>query len=61
MQPKKTLELNATHPVVTRVTNQIQADENDKTAKEMLSMLWDTALLSSGFSLSKASAFSANC
>jgi molecular chaperone HtpG len=59
MQPKKTLELNATHPVVTRITNQLQADENDKTAKDMLSMLWDTALLSSGFSLSNASAFSA--
>jgi molecular chaperone HtpG len=59
MQPKKTLEVNATHPVVTRITNQLEADENDKTAKDMLSMLWDTALLSSGFSLSNASAFSA--
>jgi hypothetical protein len=53
----KILELNATHRVITRITNQIEADENDKTAKDMLSMLWDTALLSSGFSLSNVSAF----
>jgi molecular chaperone HtpG len=70
MQPKKTLELNATHPVVTRITNQLEADENDendenyendkndKTANDMLSMLWDTALLSSGFSLSNSAGFS---
>ena len=59
MQPKKTLEINAKHPVVTRISNQLEADENDKTAKDMLSMLWDTALLSSGFTLSNPAAFSA--
>jgi molecular chaperone HtpG len=57
MQPKKALELNATHPVIMRITNPLEADENDKTAKDMLSMLWDTAVLSSGFSLCNASAF----
>ena len=59
MQPKKTLEINAKHPVVTRISSQLDADENDKTAKDMLSMLWDTALLSSGFTLSNPAAFSA--
>jgi len=58
MQPKKTLEVNAKHPVITKITNQLETDENDKTAKDMLSMLWDTALLSSGFSLANPSAFS---
>jgi hypothetical protein len=57
MQPKTILELNATYPVITRITIQLEADENDKTAKDMLSMLWDTDLLSSGFSLSTASVF----
>ena len=58
MQPKKTLEINAKHPVVTRIASQLDTDENDKTAKDMLSMLWDTALLSSGFTLSNPAAFS---
>jgi HSP90 family molecular chaperone len=50
-------ELNATHPAITCVTNQLEADEKCKTAKDMFSMLWDMALQSSGFSLSNASAF----
>jgi len=59
MQPKKTLEINAKHPVVTKITEMLNADEADKNAKEMLSMLWDTALLSSGFTLTNPAAFSA--
>jgi molecular chaperone HtpG len=58
MQPKKTLEINAKHPVITKLTNQLEADENDKSAKDMLSRLWDTALMSSGFSLANPAAFS---
>jgi hypothetical protein len=34
MQPK-ILELNATHPVI---TNQLEADKNDETARDMLSV-----------------------
>jgi molecular chaperone HtpG len=58
MQPKKTLEINATHPVITKLSAAIEADENDKTAKDMLSMLWETAQLSSGFTLSNPATFS---
>jgi molecular chaperone HtpG len=36
----------------------IEADENDKIAKDMLSMLWETAQLSSGFTLSNPATFS---
>jgi molecular chaperone HtpG len=60
MQPKKILELNATHSIIRGITGiiiQREADENDKTPKDMLSMLWNTDLLSSGFSLSNASVF----
>jgi len=59
MQPKKTLEINAKHPVIIKITDMLKADENSKDAREMLSMLWDTALLSSGFSLSNPAGFSA--
>jgi molecular chaperone HtpG len=58
MQPKKTLEINAKHPVIVKITTALEADENDKTAKDMLSMLWETALLSSGFTLSNPATFS---
>jgi len=51
MQPKKTLEINAKHPVITKICAQLEADENDKTAHDMLPMLWDIAQLSSGFTL----------
>ena len=58
MQPKKTLEINAKHPVIIKITQMIKDDENNKDAREMLGMLWDTALLSSGFSLSNPAGFS---
>jgi len=59
MTPKKTLEINAKHPVIIKLSNQLENDSNDKTAKDMISMLWDTALLSSGFSLNNPAGFSA--
>lgn len=59
MQPKKILELNAKHPVVMKIKAMLESDENDKSARDMLNMLWDTALLSSGFTLSNPASFSA--
>jgi molecular chaperone HtpG len=59
MNPKKTLEINAKHPVVKTLTAALAADETDKTAKDMLQMLWDTAQLSSGFTLTNPAGFSA--
>jgi molecular chaperone HtpG len=58
MQPKKTLEINGKHPVITKLVEMLEADETDKNAREMLSMLWDTAQLSSGFTLANPAAFS---
>jgi molecular chaperone HtpG len=57
-QPKKTLEINAKHPVIIKIMDALEADENDTTAKDILSMLWETALLSSGFTLSNPATFS---
>jgi len=59
MQAKKTLEINGKHPVITKLVEMLEKDETDKNAKEMLSMLWDTAQLSSGFTLANPAAFSA--
>ena len=58
MQAKKNLEINGKHPVITKLIEMLQKDEADKNAKEMLSMLWETAQLSSGFTLSNPATFS---
>jgi molecular chaperone HtpG len=58
MQPKKTLEVNGTHPVISKIVEQLEADPEDKSTKEMINLLWDTALLSSGFSLKNPAALS---
>jgi HSP90 family molecular chaperone len=51
----KLLELNPTHPRVTHITNYLEANNNDKTDKDVLLVLWAVALLTSGFSLFNAS------
>jgi molecular chaperone HtpG len=58
MQPKKTLEINGTHPVITKLIEQLNDNADNKSTKEMINLLWDTALLSSGFSLKNPSALS---
>ncbi|KAH0786707.1 heat shock protein 83 [Histomonas meleagridis] len=58
MTPKKTLEINAKHPVIVKLANQLE-NESEEKVKDMLSMLWDTALLSSGFTLANPAGFSA--
>jgi HSP90 family molecular chaperone len=49
MKPKKTLEINPTHPFVTKIAEQLEADAENKSTKEMIHLLWDKVLLSSGF------------
>jgi len=58
MVSKKTLEINATHPIISKLREKIEEDRNDKTVKDLVWLLFDTALLSSGFSLDEPSGFS---
>ena len=57
MVSKKTLELNPDHSIVVELRKKIQQDKNDKTVKDLIWLLFDTALLSSGFSLEDPSSF----
>jgi molecular chaperone HtpG len=57
MASKKTLELNPTHSIVKALNEKIAADKNDKTVKDLTLLLFETSLLSSGFSLDDPSNF----
>jgi len=57
MVSKKTFEINPQHKIVSALNSLIAKDKNDKTVKELVLLLWDTALLTSGFSLEDPSGF----
>jgi len=57
MVGKKTLELNATHSIIQELKKRTDADKNDKTVKDLVYLIFDTALLNSGFTLDDPTSF----
>jgi len=51
MAAKKHLEINPDHSIIDNLRSRAEADKNDKSVKDLVNLLFETALLSSGFSL----------
>merc|ERR1712039_779318 len=56
MSGRKTLEVNPNHPVVIDLLSKVKADKEDPAAKDTAQVLFQTALIESGYELADASA-----
>merc|ERR1711963_745845 len=56
MSGRKTLEVNPNHPVVIDLLSKVKASKEDDAAKDTAQVLFQTALIESGYELSDASA-----
>merc|ERR1711997_681108 len=56
MSGRKTLEVNPNHPVVVDLLSKVKADKEDSAAKDTAQVLFQTALIESGYELADASA-----
>merc|ERR1711992_254949 len=51
MAAKKQFEINPEHPIMETLRRKADADKNDKSVKDLVMLLYETALLASGFGL----------
>merc|ERR1719461_2257463 len=58
MMAKKTVELNPSHPIIKSLKEKLADDSGDKSAKDLVMLLYETSLLTSGFTLEDPSSFS---
>merc|ERR1712066_781842 len=56
MSGRKTLEINPNHPVVVDLLSKVKADKDDKAAVDTAQVLFQTALIESGYEIADPSA-----
>merc|ERR1712073_27614 len=57
MVSKKTMEINPTNEIVKELRNKSEVDQSDKTVKDLIWLMFETSLLTSGFNLEDSSQF----
>ncbi|KAJ1799817.1 Hsp90 chaperone hsp82, partial [Coemansia sp. RSA 2399] len=57
MASKRTFGLQPNHPIIRELNDKVAADKNDKTVRDLVNLLYESALLSSGFTLDDPSMF----
>merc|ERR1712115_192056 len=55
--PKKTLEINTRHPIITALKAKVEEDTDDASLKDISTLLYDTALLQNGFLMEEPQEF----
>merc|ERR1712127_1075594 len=57
MMSKKTMELNPANNIIAELRQKAEVDQSDKTVKDLVWLLYETSLLTSGFLLDESSQF----